>query len=191
MLERTRERVMTTPWKAKIAAVVGGHSRTAQTLFAAVAGELRAEGLHVVGVISEAHGIPDRTCRAGFLRDIAFGAQFSIYLPDPPRDTSCHLDESGIDAASRQLLPQISSCDLLIISKFGKSEAGGRGLTPAFEAAIKAHKAILTSVSELHLAAWRALAPDAADLSCDELAIRRWWETVNPATARVAKAPTP
>jgi Protein of unknown function (DUF2478) len=50
-------------------------------------------------------------------------------------------------------------------------------LTPAFEAAIK--KPILTSVSELHLTAWRTFAPDAADVPCDDLAVRRWCETAS------------
>lgn len=177
MLEENEGRAMTTPSDARIAAVVGGDSRIVQSLFAAVAGELRAEGLRVIGVVGEAHGLPDRTCGAGFLRDIASQAQFSIYLEDPPRDTSCHLDESGVDAACRQLLPRIPDCDLLIISKFGKLEAGGGGLRPAFEAAIKAHKPILTSVSQLHLAAWLAFAPDAADLPCDASAVRRWLES--------------
>jgi hypothetical protein len=177
---------MTRPSDATIAAIVGSGSRSVQSLFAAVAGDLRAEGLRVIGVVSETHGLADRTCSAGFLRDIVTRAQFPIYLQDPPRDTSCHLDESGVDAACRRLLPQIPGCDLLIISKFGKLEAGGGGLTPAFEAAIKAHKPILTSVSELHLAAWRAFAPNAADVRCDESAVRRWWETASPAKGRVA-----
>ncbi len=80
---------------------------------------------------------------------------------------------------------------MLIISKFGKSELGGGGLTPAFEAAIKAHKPILTSVSDLHHAAWEAFAPRAARLPCHELAVRRWWTTVSVAAERVATAPTP
>lgn len=170
---------MMAPSNASIAAIVGGSSRSVQSLFAAFAGDLRAAGVRASGVVSETHGLPDRTCSAGFLRDIASAAQFPIYLQDPPLDRSCHLDESGLDAASRRLLPQIPDCDLLIISKFGKSEAGGGGLTPAFEAAMKAHKPILTSVSDLHLAAWRNFAPDAARLPCDESAVRRWWEAVS------------
>jgi hypothetical protein len=176
MLKGTERRVMTTPSGASIAAIVGSDSRSVQSLFAAIAGDLRAEGLRVIGVVSETHGLADRTCSAGFLRDIVSCAQFPIYLQEPPRDTSCHLDESGVDAACRRLLPQIPGCDLVIISKFGKLEAGGGGLTPAFEAAINAHKPILTSVSELHLAAWRAFAPEAADVPCDGPAIRCWWE---------------
>ena len=175
---------------ASIAAIVGGGSRSVQGLFAAVAGDLRAAGLRAIGVVSETHGLPDRTCSAGFLRDIASAAQFPIYLQDPPRDRSCHLDESGLDAASRQLLPQIADCDLLIISKFGKSEVGGGGLTPAFEVAIKAHKPILTSVSDLHLAAWEDFAPHAARLPCDESAVRRWWAAVSSAGDRLPAGTT-
>ena len=181
---------MMTSGNAGIAAVVGSDSRKVQALFAAMAGELGAEGRRVVGVIGEAHGLPDRTCAAGFLRDIASGGQVSIYLQDAPPDKTCHLDATGVDAACRQLLPQIPSCDLLIISKFGKLEAGGGGLTPAFEAAAKAGKPILTSVSELHLAAWRAFAPDAADVPCGGSFVRRWWKSVREpgerATARAA-----
>jgi len=115
---------MTAPRHATIAAVVGCGSRSVQDLFAAVAGELIADGMRVIGVVSETHGLPDRTCSAGFLRDIVTREEFPIYLQDPPADTSCHLDEGGLEAASRRLLPRIPRCDLLIISKFGKSEAG-------------------------------------------------------------------
>lgn len=181
---------MMTPGNAGIAAVVGTDSRNVQALFAAVAGELGAEGLRVVGVIAEAHGLPDRTCAAGFLRDIASGGQVSIYLQDAPRDTSCHLDASGVESACGQLLPQIPGCDLVIISKFGKLEAGGGGLTPAFEAAAKAGKPILTSVSDLHLAAWRAFAPDAVDVPCDGPAVRRWWKSARQPRERVTTRAT-
>jgi hypothetical protein len=173
---------------ARIAAVVGSDSRKVQALFAAAAGELGAAGRRIIGVIGEAHGLPDRTCAAGFLRDIASSRQFSIYLQDAPSNKTCHLDASGVDAACGQLLAQIPGCDLIIISKFGKLEAGGSGLTPAFDAAAKAGKPVLTSVSELHLAAWRAFALGAADLPCDRSAVRRWWETVSPACGRAVRA---
>ncbi len=176
---------MTTPRNASIAAIVGCDSRTVQKMFAAVVGDLRAEGLRVIGVIGEAHGLPDRSCAAGFLRDIASRAQFAIYLQDAPRHTSCHLDESGIDAACRQLLPQIRIATYSSLASSGNRRLAAAGLTPAFETAIKVHKPILTSVSDLHLTAWRAFATDAVTLPCDELAVRRWWETVRPATGRV------
>lgn len=171
---------------AGVAAVIGADSRNAQALFAKVAGDLQAGGLRVIGVIAEAHGLPDRTCAAGFLRDIASGGQVSIYLESAPRTTSCHLDANGVEAACGLLLPQIPGCDLVIISKFGKLEAGGGGLTPAFEAAAKASKPVLTSVSDLHLADWRVFAPNAADLTCEESAVRRWWEVARAARRRAA-----
>jgi len=177
---------MMTPGNTRVAAVVGSDSRNVQALFGVVADELRAAGRRVIGVIAEAHGLPDRTCAAGFLRDIASGGQVSIYLQEAPSHTSCHLDAGGVEAACGRLIPQIADCDLVIISKFGKLEAGGGGLTPAFEAAAEAGKPVLTSVSDLHAAAWRAFAPGAADLSCDEAAIRRWWEAAREPDERAA-----
>jgi hypothetical protein len=186
VLKGTERRLMTTPSNASIAAIVGSGSRSVQSLFAALAGDLRAEGLRVIGVVSETHGLADRTCSAGFLRDIVTSAEFPIYLQEPPRDTWCHLDASGVDAACRELLPQIRGCgDLVIISKFGKLEAGGGGLT-------QAHQPILTSVSELHLEAWRAFAPSALDVACDGSAVRRWWETLDLSRVGLATgAPSP
>lgn len=174
--------------KGSLAAVTGRDSGEVQAAFAAIANELLAKSLRVVGVVSEALAPPHGTCTAGFLRDIASDARFKIYLQHAPLDTSCHLDESGVNAACRHLLPQIPSCDLVIMSKFGKLEASGAGLAPAFEAAIKARKPVLTSVSERHWAAWRAFAPGAANLGGDEPAIQSWLEKLRPPMGDAPKA---
>ncbi|WP_374306870.1 DUF2478 domain-containing protein [Methylocella sp.] len=171
-----------------LAAVTGRDSGEVQAAFVTIANELLAKNLRVVGVIGEALALPHGICTAGFLRDIASDAKFKIYLQNAPRDTSCHLDENGVNAACRHLLPQIPSCDLVIVSKFGKLEASGAGLAPAFEAAVKACKPVLTSVSERHWAAWRAFAPGAANLGGDAPAIQSWLEKLRPSVCDAPKA---
>jgi len=64
-----------------------------------------------------------------------------------------------------------------VLSKFGKLEAAGQGLFPAFEAAAAAGKPVLTSVSSKHRDAWRAFAPDADFIQADEAALTEWWCT--------------
>jgi hypothetical protein len=109
------------------------------------------------------------------LRDIGTGDRFAIYLETPPADTSCHLNAKGVEAACASVIDQIASSDLIVLSKFGKLEAMGRGLFPAFEAAIAAGTPIPTTVSDKHRDAWEAFAPDAAYLEASRSALADWW----------------
>lgn len=156
-------------------AVIGGlESAKLQECLSAFAAECRSRGMKIAGVIAEAHGLPDRTCSAGILRDIVSAEEFSIYLPETSAGTTCHLDAHGVDAACASVLDQLPACDLVVLSKFGKLEAAGAGLYPAFRAAIAAGKPVVTSVSPRHEAAWRGFAPHAAYIDSDREALADW-----------------
>jgi hypothetical protein len=163
---------------SKIGVVTGTDDATAQALFAAVAADWRQSGAAIVGLISEAHNLPDRTCSAGILRDIVSGKPFPIYLSTPPENTSCHLDAAGVEAACADILGQIAASDLVILSKFGKLEAQGQGLAAAFQAAAAAGKPILTTVSAKHRDAWDRFAAGADYLHSDRAELRSWWQTL-------------
>lgn len=164
-----------------IGTVIGPDSFAIQHLFAAKAAEWRDAGSKVVGLIGEAHALPDRACTAGTLRDIVTGQTFSMYLETPPVNTSCHLDGGGVESACAALLDQIADSDIVVLSKFGKLEALGGGLAAAFRAAIAAGVPVLTTVSEKHHEAWWMLAPDAVRMRADKQAIEEWWQAVNAA----------
>jgi nucleoside-triphosphatase THEP1 len=166
------------PAASSIATVIGADTAAIQTLFAAAATKWRSEGLNVVGLIAETHGLENRVCRAGYLRDVASGKAFSIYVDTPRAETSCHLDSGGVDSACEELLEQIANCDLVVLSKYGKLEAEHSGLAPAFDAAIKAGKPILTTVSDRHREAWKDFAAGAVYLSPDKTALDQWRETI-------------
>ncbi|MBP7243379.1 DUF2478 domain-containing protein [Amaricoccus sp.] len=165
----------------RIAVLEGADGDNLQALLAAAVAEWRAAGTRVAGVIAEAHGLPDRTCAAGFLREIGAEERFPIYLGTPPEGTSCHLDGAGVTAACAAVIGGISGSDLVVLSKFGKLEAAGQGLLPAFEAALAAGRPVLTTVSERHRDAWEAFAPDAARIDANPAALAAWW---SDATAR-------
>lgn len=158
-----------------IAVVEGTDSEGIQALLAATATGWRTGSARIAGVTAEAHGRPERPCSAGVLRDIATGERFSIHLETTPEGTTCHLDAAGVEAACAHLIGQIAGSDLVILSKFGKLEAMGQGLFPAFEAARAAGKPLLTTVSEKHRDAWEAFAPEAAHLEADPAALAAWW----------------
>jgi nucleoside-triphosphatase THEP1 len=167
------------PLSASIATVIGPDSQAVQSLFESQVKEWCSEGVRVVGLVAEAHALPDRSCAAGFLRDIASEARFAIYLETPPSHTSCHLDGSGVDAACVALLGQIEASDVVILSKFGKLEGLGGGLRPAFETAAAAGKPILTTVSEKHRAAWAEFTGGTTLIADNLPAIHAWWAGLN------------
>ncbi len=163
---------------SEIAAIVGPDGTTTQALLSDAVAAWRTAGVKVGGVIAETHGIPDRTCGAGLLRDIATGQPYKIYFLTAPSNTSCHLDAAGVEAAGDGLLEQIKDSDVIVLSKFGKLEAMHQGLASVFDAARAAGKPILTTISERQHDAWRAYAPDAATLPPDAAALQAWWQSV-------------
>jgi nucleoside-triphosphatase THEP1 len=167
-----------TPHTEKIAAIAGDDGATAQALLIEMAAQWRAHGAKIIGVTAESHGLPGRTCGAGFLREIASGRAHTIYLDAPSSDTSCHLDAAGVADAGTGIIEQIPTSDLVILNKFGKLEATGKGLAAAFAAAIAADKPLLTTVSEKHRDAWSSFAPDAIFLSPAKAILQDWWHAV-------------
>jgi hypothetical protein len=72
------------PLSASIATVIGPDSQAVQSLFESQVKEWRSEGVKVVGLVAEAHALPDRNCAAGFLRDIACESLFGLFMDIPP-----------------------------------------------------------------------------------------------------------
>ena len=159
----------------RIAAVRGPDSASLQALFQHMVERWRASGVQVVGLIEKTHGLAGRTCNAGMLHDIATGNSYPIFREAVLRPDACHIDVAGAEIASKAVLAQIGTCDLVILSKFGKLEAAKRGLIGAFEAAITLGKPVLTTVSDRHLQAWREFAPHASALEASPDALTEWW----------------
>jgi Protein of unknown function (DUF2478) len=173
-----REEIAMTPAQSRIAAVMGHDRSILQALLAGAVAHWQASGARIVGLLAEPHGLPDRACGAGILRDVVSGRAYPIYLETPPSHGSCHIDAAGVDAACAALLDQIPRSDLVVLSKFGKLEAAQSGLVGAFRAAIAAGKPVLTTLSVKQQDAWRAFAPDSVYLAADGTTLRRWWRSL-------------
>ena len=156
-----------------IAVIANREGRDTQALLRAAADGWGRAGARVVGVLAE-DGDAEGECSAAFLRDIASGRRFTIHLDAAPAGTSCHLDTAGVDDACAGLLPQIAGADIVVLSKFGKTEAARRGLWAAFCEAVAAGKPLLTSVSSRHREAWTAFAGEAVWLEPESGPIERW-----------------
>lgn len=164
----------------RIAVIARRDGLDSQALLAAAAAEWKLAGAKVAGILAE-DSDEEGACSAAVLRDIASGRSFPIRLDAAPAGTSCQLDVAGVDEACAGLLPQIALADVVVLSKFGKTETMRRGLWAAFAEAAAAGKPLLTTVSEKHVQAWKAFAPDAIWLEPGSGSIERWWRTAKPA----------
>lgn len=164
-----------------IAVVHGAPGAVVQRLFAQLVAEWRPS-VRLAGVLAEDHGLPDRGCSAGHLRSIASGELFPIFQDLGPGSIACHLEGSGALTAAAAVRRDIAAgCDLVVLSKFGKLEAGGQGLRDAFDAAIEAELPVLTSVSPAFETAWGNYAlPLFVMLPADTTRIRAWWQAIRP-----------
>jgi len=164
-----------------IAVVRGAPNLEIQAIFRALADRWKRE-LRLAGVVAEDHGLPDRSCQAGYLRSLASGTRFSILQDQGVVTVACHLDGDGALAAAVAAQRDIASgCDLVLLNKFGKLEAEGNGLADAFRAALAAGLPLLTSVSPAQDRPWRQFADRAFTvLPADPAAIEQWRRAVQP-----------
>lgn len=167
-----------------VAAVEGAPSRVVQALFGDLVQRWR-QYARIVGVLATDHGLDNRACSAGYLHGISKGIDFPIFHDLGSGSTACHIDGAGMASASEAVCQDIAAgCDLVVLSKFGKLEAEGRGLASAFVAAMDAGVPVLTSVSRAHLANWLQFsAPYALALPPDADRIEAWWNEVCPRDA--------
>jgi hypothetical protein len=169
-----------------IAVVQGAPNATVQDMFLTLV-DRWGTSARVAGVVAETHGLADRACSAGFLRNIHTGERYSIFQDFGPGSTTCHLDERGVLAATEAVRRDISAgCDLVVLSKFGKLEARGAGLSNAFNAAIDADIPVLTSVSSACEQTWVKFAGSSfVVLAADPAKIDEWWHLVRSSTCAV------
>lgn len=162
----------------RIAVVQNAPGVQVQALFLGLARHWQASSVNLAGVLAEDHDLPDRACRAGYLRSLANGERFPMFQDLGPGSMDCHLAGDGVLAAAAAVRRDIAAgCDLVLLSKFGKLEASGGGLRDAFAAAIEAGVPVLTSVSPAQAAAWDTFAaPLSAVVPADPDRIEAWWQ---------------
>lgn len=162
----------------KIAVVRGTSGTQVEDIFRALVERWR-RNFRMAGLIAESHGLGARACSAGYLRNVATAERFAIFSDLGPGSTACHLNGDGARGAAAAVLGNMAEgCDVVVLSKFGKLEAGGAGLFQAFRAAIASHIPLLTSVSPAFEEPWRRIAgPSFVILPAEPDAIDAWRQT--------------
>ncbi|WP_315700733.1 MULTISPECIES: DUF2478 domain-containing protein [unclassified Bradyrhizobium] len=159
----------------QIVALQGAASAVIQGMLHDFAARLSATGLRVVGVVESAAD-HDHPCKSMVLRSLDDDRVFSISQDLGPGSQACSLAPEGLALACAAVQEQIArGTDIVILSKFGKQEAMGRGLSDAFGTAIAAGVPIITSVSPALMSEWRNFAGEFGQCVQAEIAQRPGW----------------
>tara|TARA_R110000850_G_scaffold22172_10_gene64694 strand:- start:4302 stop:4820 length:519 start_codon:yes stop_codon:yes gene_type:complete len=100
----------------------------------------------------------------------------------------CRLDPESLEAAVGLVTAQlVTGADVLIINKFGKHEADGRGFRSAIADAISQNIPVLVGINALNLDAFREfVGPEAIQLEPCEKVILEWLEASLSSAKQVA-----
>ncbi len=158
-----------------VAGVVGHGREPVDQLLEAAARTLRAMGYRVGGFVQEER-IADGCCAATYLRDVEDGHSVLITQILGAEAKGCRLDPQRLGEASIALLDNLDGgIDLLVLNRFGKDEAEGRGFRNVIEKALGLGIPVLFGVREAYAPALQEFAGDyGTTLSADEAAITAW-----------------
>ena len=164
------------PGPSQIGAVVYDDGLFGDALIAQCAADLVASGYRLGGVVqSNAHRRGRRRCDM-YLKDLLGGDEIKISLDRGNEARGCRLDPDAfarIDAwIERAVLERV---DLLIVNKFGREEAHGRGLRSVIAEALIVEIPLVIGVSRRNLYDFLTFVGDSATrLRPDIEAITAW-----------------
>lgn len=146
-------------------------------LLARVADRLAAEGVALAGVVQENISFdPDRPCHMD-LRLLGRPGRLRISQDLGRHASGCRLDTARLEEAVALVAQGLDAARpaLIIVNKFGKHEAEGRGFRPLIGRALAEGLPVLTAVSGENLPALAAFAEGlATHLPAEEEAVIGW-----------------
>ncbi|WP_371223921.1 DUF2478 domain-containing protein [Roseovarius sp. 2305UL8-3] len=124
----------------------------------ALAAQMRGQGRRVVGHVQiKGEPLGDCHCREMHLIDLASGARVQISENRGSQARGCHLDWSALMQVAGQLeIDLLSRPDVLIINRFGRAEAEGKGMRGAIETALSLDIPVIIGVRSDYAEVWEA-----------------------------------
>jgi hypothetical protein len=151
-----------------------GRGATDACLAAAVA-RLEAARLPLAGTVQANRPRAGRGACDMDVRVLPDGPVFRISQDLGAAARGCRLDAGALEAAAAAVEARLGGAALLVVNKFGKQEAAGRGLVLAIVAAAEAGMPVLAGVNGLNLPAFLGFAGGCAEpLPADPAAIAGW-----------------
>jgi molybdate transport system ATP-binding protein len=166
----------------RLAAVVYDDRVSIDSLLAAFAAELLTAGTHVAGVIQvrdESGCGPNAPAR---VRDVATGELLSLCKTVGGPSPNCRLDDALFDRAASHIRAGCEAgADLVVVSRFGRLEADGRGFREEMGLAMRASRPLLTAVRRGLVHRWFDFTGGIGTVLDARLwVLRDWWSEIAP-----------
>ena len=146
---------------APVTALVYADSTRAAATMRRLVTAVQAAGASVQGYVQYDLMKPGRSRCDMVLENIATGHQLAISQDRGPGARGCQLDENCLATAMVDLQSGLADMtDLMILNKFGKSEAEGGGFRPLIANALDRGIPVVLGVSWRNVEAWRVFAGD-------------------------------
>jgi molybdate transport system ATP-binding protein len=172
----------------RFAAVVYRPQDDVDTLLSEFARDLQRSGRRLGGIVQVNGKDADGHKADMRVLDLASGEQISLWQSLGSGAASCKLDPAGLAEAAVAVSRAIAQdLDLIVINKFSKQEAAGKGLRSEFAEAIMSAVPVLTAVPEASLQAWVEFTGDrGTTLLCARAVVDDWWRDLSRRLANAA-----
>ncbi|MDA3888908.1 MAG: DUF2478 domain-containing protein [Allgaiera sp.] len=160
----------------RIATVMSDERGRTDLILAEVAVALMAKGLQVAGVVQTNFDRPGRSHCDMDIWVLPDGPEIRINQQLGEGAHGCRLDAGALETAVAQVEARFSEdVDILILNKFGKHEAEGRGFRALIAEALARGIPVLTGVNRLNAAAFDQFAEGMAEpLAAEAAQILSW-----------------
>ncbi len=142
---------------------------------AEVVARLEATGVRLVGTVQTNAENCDRGKCDMDLRVLPDGPMVRISQDLGRASRGCRLDAGALEMAVVAVTARLDGAEMLVINKFGKQEAEGRGLAPVIADALGRGLPVLLGVNRMNADAFAGFADGLAEaLPADQQAVLRW-----------------
>lgn len=139
--------------------------------------DLEKRGFRLAGTVRVLPADPRSHACDMDVRALPDGPSLRISQPLGTQSRGCRLDAAVIETLSLAVERRVEGADLLVINKWGKQEAAGRGLRQAIIMAVEAGIPVVVGVNEMNEPEFLAFAGDQAErLAGTPEAIVSWAE---------------
>ena len=138
-----------------LAAVLHSGDQTGDALISAVADKLKLQGYSVGGVV-QSNPMQPGQCRCDMvLEELTSGHALPISQDLGSQSKGCRLDSSALEYMVGLVETSVRcGLDVLVLNKFGKQEAEGKGLRNAIAMAVDADIPVLVGLNRANVEAW-------------------------------------
>lgn len=144
-------------------------------LIADVVQQLQAHGVALAGTVQTNLHRDDRLLCDMDLRLLPDGPVIRISVDRGAQARGCRLDAGALEQSALWVSHALEKAEFLIVNKFGKQEAEGRGLVGAIAEALERGLPVLVGVNRLNLPAFLEFASGlAVELSPEVTPVTEW-----------------